>query len=69
MIATFVAIVVLAAWGIVFGWFAYDTAVVVSGKSARRPTVIEVLSAWEWWIVWSIPSAIFLAIWGGVFWW
>jgi hypothetical protein len=65
-----IAGLVVAAWAIIVARFLYDQAVVMGGKLApHRPNYREVLFSCMFLLTWGVPSAIFLAIWGGIFWW
>lgn len=66
---TYVAITIVLIWAIFVVMFLHDIAVLSNGKIASRPTILQTVFSTAFLFVWGVPTAIFLAIFGGVFWW
>ncbi len=66
---TIFAIAVLLAWAISMTGSIYDTAIISRGRSSARPTVLQCIFSTQFLVFWGVPSLIFLAIFGGIFWW
>ncbi len=67
---TYIAITIVIVWAVLVARWIYNGAVEMGGKlSPHRPTVWGVVSSWVFLTAWGVPTAIFLAIFGGVFWW
>lgn len=65
-----IATVVVLIWAVIVTRFLYDGAVVMAGKlTPHRPTAWEVIFSSLFLMVWGIPTVLFLAIFGGVYWW
>lgn len=64
-----VAIVVAAFWFVLVGRFIYITNREMAGRIGPRPPIYSTQFVVPFLIIWSVPVAICLAIWGGVFWW
>jgi hypothetical protein len=66
---TLIPISICLLWAVVTWKFIYSTMLEVNGKIAQRPRLISWPFIINFQIMWGIPVVIFLAIWGGVFWW
>lgn len=66
---TYIALTIVIVWAVFVGMFVHDHAVLIAGKIATRPTVIQSVLSVPFMIGWGVPTAIFLAIFGGIFWW
>ena len=66
---TYIAITIVIVWAIFVVMFIYDHAVLIAGKIGNRPTVVQSVFSIPFLIAWGVPTALFLAIFGGVFWW
>ncbi len=62
-------LILVIGWAIFVAHFLYQNAVEVGGKSVERPSVGRVILSQLFLVVWGLPVTIFLAIWGGIFWW
>lgn len=66
---TYIAFTIVAVWAIFVAKELHDFAVLSNGRIATRPKLFQTIFSTAFFVVWGIPSAIFLAIFGGVFWW
>lgn len=66
---TYIAITIVIVWAILVAYYIYNNAILSGLGKHNRPTVFRSIFSLAFLVIWGVPTAIFLAIFGGVFWW